>query len=90
DKFQRAYILEGTKDGSPVELQLDGSKEHPVVNPAFVLKGWGEMPVSITTGGVDAKEGTDFRTGYEKKPEGTDLVIWIEEQSQENKQYTIQ
>jgi hypothetical protein len=90
DKFQRAWVLECEDGGTRIEIQLPGTKEMPVVNPAFVLKGWGEKAISISISGKEAKEGMDYRVGYENKLEGTDLVVWFKGESNEPKLYTFE
>jgi hypothetical protein len=83
DKFQRAYVLECENGGSKVKLELAGSKDRPIVNPAFVFKGWGERKASVTVSGEKFKEGANYRAGYEKKIDGIDLVLWFEGESEE-------
>lgn len=90
NKFQRSYVLEGDHSGTPVEFQIEGSEEQPIVNPAFVLKGWGQKTVRLKINGVVTVEDKDFMSGYEKKLEGTDMVLWIKDHATKKKQYTIE
>jgi hypothetical protein len=83
DKFQRAYVLECENGGSKVKLELAGSKDRPIVNPAFVFKGWGQRKVSVTVSGEKFQKGENYRAGYEKKLEGVDLVLWFDGESEE-------
>jgi len=66
-----------------IKLELAGSKDRPIVNPAFVFKGWGERKASVTVSGEKFKEGANYRIGYEKKLEGVDLVLWLDHESEE-------
>lgn len=79
DKNQRAYVL-ALKTSQPpakVELTLAGSEQSPVLNPAFVIKNWGESDVKLSLNGKNIPHGKTFRTGHVPTLEGTDLVIWI-------------
>jgi len=50
-----------------VQMQLAGSKKTPIVNPAFVFKGWGRKKVTVKVSGEEFEEGKNYRAGYEKK-----------------------
>lgn len=82
DKFQRAYILKCENGSTKSDIQLTGSKGSPIVNPAFVLKGWGDKKVAILINGKKCKEGINYRAGYENHIEGTDLVLWFDMSSE--------
>jgi len=83
DKFQRAYVLEYEAGACKVDMEMSGSKETPIVNPAFVLKGWGESDVIVKSGDRIFEEGTHYRKGYENKIDGTNLVLWFDGASEE-------
>jgi len=89
DKFQRAYILECKNGQSRTDFQLNGSKESPALNPAFVLKGWGDKKVEIMLNGKKCNEGTNFRVGYENHLEGTDLILWFDLSSEKVESISI-
>ena len=89
DKFQRAYILNCENGSTKTDIQLTGSKESPVVNPAFVLKGWGDKKVSIFINGKKCVESINFKAGYENHLEGTDLVIWFDKNSEIKEIFSI-
>jgi hypothetical protein len=89
DKFQRAYLLACENGASNLDLQLAGSKESPIVNPAIVFKGWGEKKISLKVGDKKSKEGVDYRVGYENHMEGTDLVLWLDLESEKSETISI-
>jgi len=91
DKFQRAYILNCSKSNRPSRLavELAGSEENPVVNPAFVLTNWGGRDVDVKINGRHLKRGRDFRFGHRNSMEGTDLVVWIQLQSKQSVQIVL-
>ena len=79
DPAQRAYVLarENPDRAASVELTFRASEESPVVNPALVIKSWGEDAVQINIDGKDMVQGKNLRVGYVEKLEGNDLVIWM-------------
>jgi hypothetical protein len=83
DPTQRAYVLTRTKSESPATLRLtlDGSDASPVLNPAIVIKDWGNGGAQLKIDGKSVAKGKTFRLGHIRRLESTDLVIWIQEQS---------
>lgn len=83
DPTQRAYVLTCNKAGkpTPLSLQLEASKNSPVVNPAFVIKNWGTDGVSLKINGKKIERGKDFRFGHRHRFRSSDLVIWIRTES---------
>jgi len=79
DKNQRAYVLTCKPPGKPItlELTLAGSENSPVLNPAFVIRNWGEVMVKVSMGGKDIPRGQDCRVGHVSTLEGTDLIVWL-------------
>ena len=83
DKYQRAYVLECEDEGNPslLEFELAGSKDHPIVNPAFLIKGWGKSDVSFKMDDIQVQRGNSFRFGYRRTPAERDLIVWIKKES---------
>jgi len=79
DKNQRAYVLTATGAQPPVkvELKLAGREQSPVLNPALVIKNWGQTDVKLTLDDRELSRGKDFRMGHVPTLEGTDLVLWV-------------
>ncbi len=79
DKNQRAYVLTATGAQPPakVELKLAGREQSPVLNPALVIKNWGQTDVKLTLDDKELSRGKDFRMGHVPTLEGTDLVLWV-------------
>ncbi len=90
DKFQRAYVLECKAGAGKVRMQMAGSKKTPIVNPAFVFKGWGNKDVIVKIADRIFEEGLHYWKGYEKKIDGTDLVLWFDGASEEVHTGTIE
>jgi hypothetical protein len=83
DKNQRAYVLNCRSPDRPGkwELTLAGSEPSPVLNPAFVIKGWGDANPKLTLQGTEIPRGKDLRYGHRRTLEGTDLILWIKTES---------
>ena len=84
DPNQRAYRLTCQQNAKPgkLEMTLAGSERSPVLNPAFVVKNWGEANATLTLDGKPIPRGKGFRFGHRQTLEGTDLIVWIETESQ--------
>lgn len=78
DPAQKAYVLTSTSPTtSPVQIELAASQESPVINPAFVVKNWGEAEPKLSLNGVEIPPGTQFRVGHRNTLEGSDLIVWL-------------
>lgn len=78
---QRAYQIESLKSpGSAISISLDGSPASPVFNPVFVIAGWGSAAPLIAVDGKPASPSA-YRFGQIYKLESTDLIVWLEKQS---------
>lgn len=87
---QRAYILKKDKPGGNLEIELTGSSESPVFNPALVIEGWGDHEATLKLNGVDVKRGPAFRSGHRRSLEGTDLIVWIKTQQEKTVKIVLQ
>jgi len=81
DFTERAYTVSSKKGGGILVFEMDASEESPLVNPAFVIKNWGEKDVIFKIKGNKVERGKDFRWGHRHTLEGSDLVIWIKMES---------
>jgi hypothetical protein len=83
DKNQRAYVLErkAAAENAPLEFTLAGNAQSPVLNPAFIVKQWGNANGTLTLDGKPVPRGKGFRFGHRQTLEGTDLIVWIETES---------
>ncbi len=80
DKYQRAYVLSCNEYGSHSDLSF-GLSGGPVVNPAFVITGWGGSDAALTMNGKTVRKGKNFRSGHRMTPQGKDLVVWIKNET---------
>jgi len=84
DPSERAYIIEKTDPGhlAPCTLVFDASEESPLLNPAIIIKNWGNQQATLSIDGKKWEQREDFRQGILKKPYGEDLIMWIRLESQ--------
>jgi hypothetical protein len=79
---QRAYLLKRIESGDTLELELAGTADSPVFNPALVIQGWGEQEATLKIDGADVPRGRDFRYGHRRTLDGTDLIVWLKTESE--------
>ena len=82
---QRAYRLEAT--GGPILVTLEGSEDSPVVNPCFVVGGWGEKEAAVTL--ENGKAVDSYRSGKPRTVRTHDLVVWLEFESESTTSFRI-
>ena len=83
DPAQRAFVVVRKSAGNPaaLTLTLQASDSSPVLNPGFVIKNWGDGAAQLRINGKPVNWGKDFRRGYVRNLDGTDLVVWIRQES---------
>ena len=75
DKSQRCYQIENTgQKAGQAEFTLQGSKDSPIINPAFIVKNWNSNTARVL---VNGKESKNVRVGINRELEGNDLVLYI-------------
>ena len=79
DQSERAYLIEMANPGNlnPLEIKVEASEESPLLNPAIIIKNWGNQLATLSINGKSIPHGEDFRQGIRKGPLGEDLIIWI-------------
>jgi hypothetical protein len=83
DPTQMAYLLANTVPDQPTPFTciLAASADSPIVNPALVIQGWGDVSANLELNGEAVMIGKDARIGHRYGLEGTDLVVWIRTES---------
>jgi hypothetical protein len=86
DQAQRAYVISGNESGPrkisfqlgfPEKFEEEEKIPVDIVNPAFILKNWGETTISIAVNGKELLEEKEYRVGYEVSNDNIDLVVWL-------------
>jgi len=82
DYTQRAYVIKNESSAGNLSFVLNGSKDSPVLNPCFVIKGWDSNEVGLLLDGKKIVRGNKFRYGIEYNINGkADLIVWIKKKS---------
>jgi hypothetical protein len=90
DPAQMAYVIEQkSTPATSVEFVMEATKESPLVNPASVIKNWGNQDMALSVNHEKMKNGEDYRVGFINRLEGTDLVLWVETSSSEKTSFSI-
>jgi len=78
DMTQKAYIIDAKNNTESLKFTLAGSKDSPVLNPAFVISNWVKSDIRLTIDGKSISRGKDFRYSVEYDVEGKpSVIIWI-------------
>ena len=78
DESERAYILEkNIGNTTSLNLIVKASEESPLVNPAFIIKNWGNHLATINVDGKSLLQGKDYKQGIRKTSDGDDLILWL-------------
>jgi hypothetical protein len=87
DASQRAYLVTGIGPGT-FSITLHGSRQSPLLNPAFVVEDWhGNATISVKTGSSDTSG--EVRTGYVKELEQTKLIAFLTLSSKQDVTITV-
>jgi hypothetical protein len=83
DPAQRAFVIvrKDARKMKALQMAIQASDSSPVVNPAIVIKNWGDQAGELKINNKPVAWGKDFRRGYVKHLDGTDLVVWIRQSS---------
>jgi hypothetical protein len=86
---EKAYSIDLSEPGQEIQFTLDAGNDSPIHNPAFVLTNWGDSDISLDLNGKVLQRGKDFRYGYRRGLETTNLIIWIKADSEVPNTFTI-
>ena len=82
DRGQRAFVLDRTGPaGGKLQIKVAADADHPVYNPAFVIRGWGTADAALTIDGKRIDQGPSFRLGHRHGLEESDLIVWIQRET---------
>jgi len=79
DRGQRAWVVANKGEpGRALKMRLASGPDHPLHNPAIVIRNAGDAAVRVSIDGKPVGSGSSFRIGYRHHPDTTDLILWIE------------
>jgi hypothetical protein len=90
DQAEKAYKIKLDKTNKDIEFAIHANEEAPLVNPAIIIENWGESDIIFKIDGEQMKRGSNLRYGYLDKLKTTDLIIWIQMESEEAKNFSIE
>jgi hypothetical protein len=70
--------------------EFEEEMQRAIVNPAIVMKDWGDAGVTLKINGKSIKPGKDFRVGYEETHTGKDLVLWLKMKTVKTTRFTLE
>jgi hypothetical protein len=83
---RRAY--EFVARNSTMSFDLSGSNKEPIVNPCFVIKGWGGDQRATVK--IDSEDASNVRQGIVRDVDGTrTMIIWVRSSSTSRQHFTI-
>ncbi|MBN2292198.1 MAG: LamG domain-containing protein [Pirellulales bacterium] len=80
DLTERAYVVQRTDErvNDPLVCRINADRLHPLINPALVVKDWGDRSPLLKVDGNVVPRGPSFRFGHINRLDGVDLVVWME------------
>ncbi|HLJ75842.1 MAG TPA: hypothetical protein VKT75_00435, partial [Acidobacteriaceae bacterium] len=84
DPTQRAWVVTKTQPGpaASVMLTFAASAASPLFDPAVVVRNWGDSEARLKIDGKPVAWGKEVRAGHLQRLDGTDLVVWLEKQTE--------
>jgi hypothetical protein len=93
DPAQKAYIVSRTHavktQKEEISIAFAASNTSPIVNPAIVIKDWGDFAAAVKLDGRTPAPGA-LRLGWNRRLEGTDLVVWLRTETKKPIRLTVQ
>lgn len=90
DPAQKAFEIDLKEDVSELKITISANSDSPVVNPAFVVNGWGSsMPGKIELNGQEIEVGKDLRIGFRESLYATDMVVWMRYETEKKVEFSF-
>ncbi|HEV2322824.1 MAG TPA: LamG domain-containing protein [Terracidiphilus sp.] len=83
DPAERDYVLTATNPPAqaPLRITIAASQSSPAVDPAILIRNWGEKDARLKIDGRPVEWGRDFRAGHIEHLDRTDLIVWLRKES---------
>jgi hypothetical protein len=91
DLTQRCYVISGVNrnDGGNIQCILKAKPDSPIVNPAFIIRDWGNKMGEILVEGEPLKGDKACRMGLVRRINRYDLVVWLPLMTERETEITI-
>jgi hypothetical protein len=83
NQAERCFDISMKDKKDELSFEIKASEASPVLNPAFVIRDWGNSDITLEINGKPVSRGKDFRVGHRQKLDGRDLVSWLRFESTE-------
>jgi hypothetical protein len=79
DPAQRAFVLErnARPSSTPLRMSVSAKDDAPLVNPAFVVNGWGDATPKLKVNGKLVPWGENYRYGRVNSLNADKIVVWL-------------
>lgn len=84
---EKAYTISLADEISILDFTLKGTDNSPLVNPAFVIKNWGNHDIILEVDGKVKEKGKDVRYDIRHSIGSDDLIVWM--RLEENKEVQV-
>jgi len=89
DPTQRAFVvIRNTGSSSQLQLKLNASDDSPLFDPALLVKNWNADTATVTVNGRALPAGS-VRVGTIRHLDGTDLVVFLQQQTTKPTEITL-
>jgi hypothetical protein len=91
DSSERAYLIQRSDAAAqaPLAFTIHASAESPLLNPAMIIRNWGNAQAELRVDGQRIADGKNFRQGIVSRPEGDDLIIWLRLESAKSTEVSV-
>jgi len=89
NQAERCFDISMKEKKNELSFEIKASEASPVLNPAFVIRDWGNSDITLEINGKAVNKGKDFRVGHRQKLDGRDLVSWLRFESTETVKVAI-
>jgi len=83
DQAQRVYVIRTAPESAGLEFTIYATNDSPAVNPAFLVRDWDVKKIALDINGAAIPRGKDFRYGRIDRLDGSDLIVWIQYETNE-------
>ena len=82
DRSERVYRLNRKSKASSARISIAASHDSPIRNLALLFENWGTTVPRVHLDGQELASGDTFRYGHRHTLSGSDLIIWIDLQTE--------
>jgi hypothetical protein len=77
DVLEKGYVFAAAEGSSEIAFTVAATITSPLLNPAFIFRGWAPRAIEVLIGGRPAAVAS-YRYGLRHQVAGSDLIVWLE------------